>query len=248
MTSPIQTSPWQLATVEKIVPETPGVKTFTFRLPNWTTFRAGQHFDVRLTAPDGYQAQRSYSIATAPETKGTIDLTIELMEDGEVSPYFHEVVQPGDEIELRGPIGGPFTWTKGMGGPLFLVAGGSGVVPIMSILRHKRAVGPDVQAVLLFSSRSYESIIYRDELDNIEASDPNVTIIHTLTRSQPQGWKGYSRRIDKAMLRETLDRFDATPLVYVCASTGFVEAVSDGLISLGVPPDNIRTERFGPTG
>ncbi len=244
----LKTLEWQTGTVEQITEETFRVKTLTIRLPQWQRFRAGQHYDVRLTAPDGYQALRSYSIGSAPETEDVIDLTVELIEDGEVSPFFHEVIQQGDEIEVRGPIGGPFTWSKGTGGPLLLVAGGSGVVPVMSILRHKRLAAPDVQSALLFSSRAYVDIIYRDELEQIDTSNANTSIIHTLTRAQPEGWRGYSRRVDEAMLKETLDRFDETPLVYICASSGFVEAVADGLVALGISPDAIRTERFGPTG
>ncbi len=156
---------WQQATLEQIVVETHRVKSFTLRLPKWARYKPGQHVDVRLTAPDGYQAQRSYSIASAPENEGVIALSIELIADGEVSPFFHEIVQLGDEIEVRGPIGGPFTWTPALGGPLLLVGGGSGVVPLMSMLRHRANVAPEVPALLLYSSRSVDEVIYREQLD-----------------------------------------------------------------------------------
>ena len=240
--------PWQSGTVERVIVETYRVKTFTIRLPDWRLFMPGQHFDIRLTAPDGYQAQRSYSIASAPETKGVIDLTIELIPDGEVSPYFHETVRPGDEIELRGPIGGPFAWTNDVGGPLLLIAGGSGVVPLMSMLRHRRHAAPRIQALLLYSSRSFDDIIYREELEQTKATDPNLTVLHTLTRSQPGGWGGHSRRIDRPMLKEAIRRLNGTPHCYVCGPAPFVEAVADGLVEMGLPAERIRTERFGPSG
>jgi ferredoxin-NADP reductase len=236
---------WQIATVQKITVETYRTKTFTLSLPHWQPFLPGQHYDVRLTAPDGYQAQRSYSVGSDPETQGTIDLTIEVIPDGEVSPYFHEVVQPSDQIEVRGPIGGPFTWSRDLGGPLLLLAGGSGIVPLMSMLRHRRNAAPEVPALLLYSSRSVEDIIYRKEL---ETSGANLTVIHTLTRSQPPGWPGYSRRVDRQMLEEVVAQVGDSPNSYVCGPTPFVEAVADGLVDLGLPPEKIRTERFGPSG
>ncbi len=239
---------WQTGVVTRIVDETYRTKTFTIQLPSWQTFLPGQHFDVRLTAPDGYQAQRSYSIASAPETQGEIDLTIEVITDGEVSPYFHQVVQPGDSIELRGPIGGPFTWSKDIPGPLLLVAGGSGIVPLMSMVRHKGWSAQDVATLLLYSVRSEEDIIYRQELERLAAADATLTVVYTLTRSQPPGWSGYSRRVDPAMLAEVQTRSGQVPNVYVCGPTSFVETVADGLVSEGVPPEKIRTERFGPTG
>jgi ferredoxin-NADP reductase len=244
--SRIEVSPWQFATVEKIVVETPRVKTFTLRLNDWIPFRAGQHFDVRLTAPDGYQAQRSYSIASAPETVGAIDLTVELIEDGEVSPFFHEVVQTGDQIEMRGPIGGPFTWTAGMGGPLLLVGGGSGIVPLMSILRHMQNVAPEVRAVLLYSSRTWDDVIYRNELTADDEAG-RLVVQHTLTRSRPAGWSGYARRIDSAMLSDCLGLLDGAPLAYVCGPNGLVESAASTLLDLGIPANRIHTERFGPT-
>ncbi len=235
-----------MGTVERVVDENYRVKTFTFRLADWQSFRPGQHYRVRLTAPDGYQAQRSYSIASSPERSGVIDLTIELVQGGEVSPYFHEVVRPQDEIELRGPIGGPFTWTRKLGGPLLLVAGGSGVVPLMSMLRHRHCAARDVPAVLLYSSRSFDDIIYREELERL-AVEENVHVLHTLTRSRAEGWDGYSRRIDRPMLEEALSRLDGAPHAYVCGPTPLVEAVADELINLDLSPERIRTERFGPS-
>ena len=235
---------WQFGDVERIVDETFRVKTFTLRLPQWRPFVAGQHVDVRLTAPDGYQAQRSYSIASAPETEGVIDLTVEVMPDGEVSPYFHEVVEVDDTIEVRGPIGGPFTWTAAAGGPLLLVGGGSGIVPLMSMLRHRAAAAQEVPAVLLYSSRSLEEVIYRDELARDQA---NLTVLHTLTRSQPPDWGGYARRIDREMLTEAIERLSETCRVFICGSGSFAEHVANTLVDIGVAPERIRTERFGPS-
>jgi ferredoxin-NADP reductase len=245
--APARPLSWQIGTVERVIPETRRVKTLVFHLPAWWSFRPGQHVDLRLTAPDGYQAQRSYSIASAPEQEGSIELTIELIEDGEVSPYFHEVVE-GDQIEIRGPIGGPFTWTASMGGPLLLIAGGSGVVPLMSMLRHREATGSGVRTLLLYSSRSQDDIIYRRELDRMADADTDVLVWHTLTRTQPAGWTGNRRRIDPAMLSDALAQVGASPHTYVCGPTTFVEAVADGLVAAGVSPERIRTERFGPSG
>ncbi len=239
---------WQTGVVTCITRETYRAKTFTLELPRWQPFRAGQHYDVRLTAPDGYQAQRSYSVASAPETAGSIDLTIEVIPGGEVSPYFHEVVQTGDAVEVRGPIGGPFTWDKSAGGPLLLVGGGSGVVPLMSMLRHKLAAAPEVEALLLYSARSLDDVIYREALDDAEATDPNLAVELALTRQQPLGWRGYSRRVDAPMLAELLGRWREFPHSYVCGPTPFVESVADALVSVGVSPELVRTERFGPSG
>lgn len=237
---------WQTGVVEALRVETYRVKTFSIRLPTWRQFEPGQHFDVRLTAPDGYQAQRSYSIASAPEPEGTIELTIERVPEGEVSPYFHDAVRVGDDVELRGPIGGPFTWTKDVGGPLLLIAGGSGIVPLMSMVRHKKSVAPEVDARVVYSSRSLDDIIYRDELEQLETQEAHLTVSHTLTRSQPDGWGGYSRRVDRPMLAEALNATEGVPNVYVCGPTRFVETVSDTLVELGVPAEKVRTERFGP--
>jgi ferredoxin-NADP reductase len=243
-----RTLEWQIATVKAIKPETPKVKTFTLALPDWMEHRAGQHYDVRLTAPDGYQAQRSYSIASEPERAGEIDLTVELIEDGEVSTYMHDVLVEGDLIEVRGPIGGYFVWEAGMGGPLLLVAGGSGVVPLMSMIRHRASAGSDVPTRLLYSSRTPEDAIYMQELDRLRSQGRGLEIFQTFTRSQPPGWTGYSRRIDSRMLGEVAGPLGRAPQTFICGPTLLVEAVADGLVQLGVATQQIRTERFGPTG
>jgi ferredoxin-NADP reductase len=239
---------WQISTVVKVRVETPHVKTFTLALPNWTPHRAGQHYDVRLTTPDGYQAQRSYSVGSSPEQTGEIELTVERLEDGEVSTYLHDVLIVGDQVELRGPIGGYFIWEARMGGPLLLVAGGSGVVPLMAMLRHRKAQGSQVPTRLLYSSRTYEDIIYLGELESMSNEHTGLEVIHTLTRAQPTGWKGYSRRIDLHMLEEVTRPFGKQLIAYICGPTAMVEGVANGLVALGISPDHIRTERFGPTG
>jgi ferredoxin-NADP reductase len=230
---------WQLCDVAELVDETPRVKTIVLDAPDWPGHRAGQHVDIRLTAEDGYQAQRSYSIASAPENQ-QLAITVERLDDGEVSPYLAEELVVGDKLELRGPIGGYFVWEAELGGPLLLVGGGSGVVPLRSMLRHRAAVAPDVPACLLYSARSLDDVIYRDELDRFD-------VVYTLTREQPPGWTGYARRVDDAMLREVADA-NAEGLAYVCGPTRFVEAVADSLVGIGYAPERIRTERFGPTG
>ena len=225
--------------------ETPRVVTLQLASDAWPGHLPGQHVDVRLTAEDGYQAQRSYSIASSPAA-GRLALTIEDLPDGEVSPYLTEEVRPGDRFELRGPIGGYFTWTEATGGPLLLVAGGSGVVPLMSILRYRAAVGSEVPTVLLYSSRSWEEIIYRAELDRL-SQDPRVRVLHTLTRSHPEGWTGYTRRIDRAMLAEAA-AIAPGGRAYVCGPTVLVENVASELVALGYSPERVKTERFGPSG
>ncbi|HEV2452197.1 MAG TPA: ferredoxin reductase [Streptosporangiaceae bacterium] len=236
---------WRLAEVAKVVAETPHTFTIAFDVPGWPGHRAGQHVDVRLTADDGYQAERSYSIASAPD--GTrIDLTVERLDDGEVSPYLTGELRPGDQIELRGPVGGYFVWEPVQGGPLLLVAGGSGIVPLMAMLRDRAAAGSHAEARLLYSSRSWEEIIYRSELDRL-AGD-GLSVVHTLTRAHPPGWTGHARRVDAAMLAEVSPPPAARPLVYVCGPTPFVEAVAEALVRLGHQPAAIKTERFGPTG
>jgi ferredoxin-NADP reductase len=241
---------WQIGTVTSIQPQTDRVASFTIALPDWRPHRPGQHYDVRLTAEDGYQAQRSYSIASAADRVGEVELGIERIADGEVSPYFHDVVVEGDRVELRGPIGGYFVWEPGMGGPLLLVGGGSGVVPLMAMLRARRAAGDPTPAALLYSSRRVEDIIYLDELREL-AAEPNGPIVaHTLTRGQPPGWDGYARRIDAAMLAEVADRIGglgAAPLAYLCGPTLLVEHAAAALTDLGLAPARIRTERFGPS-
>jgi ferredoxin-NADP reductase len=237
---------WQLGKVVELTSETPRVKSIVLDIPDWPSHRAGQHVDVRLTAEDGYQAQRSYSIASAPED-GPVVLTVERLEDGEVSPYLVDELQSGDSLELRGPIGGYFAWEQSLGGPLFLVAGGSGIVPLRAMLRHRAAIGSSVPARLLYSSRSLEDVIYRDDLDRL-AADDQVKVAQTLTREWPDGWSGHRGRVDRALL----DKLSWSPaeraLTYVCGPTGFVEAVASALVELGHDPARIRTERFGPTG
>jgi ferredoxin-NADP reductase len=239
---------WQIATVKAIKPETSHVKSFTLTLPDWAPHRAGQHYDIRLTAEDGYQAQRSYSIASEPERMGEIDLTVERIEDGEVSTYLHDVLIPGDRIEARGPIGGYFVWEAAMREPLLLIAGGSGVVPLMSMVRHRAAAGGKAPARLLYSSRSFEDVIYYDELEKLRANGNGLEVFHTLTRSQPPGWKGYTRRIDADMLGEVARPLGRSLEVFICGPTRMVEAAADTLVKTGVKPAQIRTERFGPTG
>ncbi len=239
---------WQAATVDSITDETYRVKTFRVALSDWNGFRPGQHVDVRLTALDGYQAQRSYSIASPPEIGRVLDLSVELVEDGEVSPWFHQVAQPGDVFELRGPIGGPFTWTVDDGGPLLLVAGGSGVVPLMSMLRHRQAQNATSPAHLLYSSRTLDDVIYRDELEAYSSDPSGPRVSHTLTRKHPPGWAGFTRRIDREMIGELLDVMGEPSSVFICGPTAFVESVAAGLVSAGVDAEQIRTERFGPSG
>jgi ferredoxin-NADP reductase len=236
-----------VAEVVEVVPETPRVRSLALRAPAWPGHRAGQHIDIRLTAEDGYQAQRSYSIASAPED-AHVAITVERIADGEVSPYLVDELRPGDRLEIRGPIGGYFTWTAADGGPLLLVAGGSGVVPLMAMLRHRAAVGYTGSTTLLYSSRSVEDIIYRAELERLAAGDRSLRVAHTLTRSQPQGWTGYHRRIDHDLLAEVAPPSPARPLAFVCGPTRMVESAAEILTALGYAAARIKTERFGPTG
>jgi ferredoxin-NADP reductase len=237
---------WRLAAVAELVQEAPQAVTIAFNVPGWPGHVAGQHVDVRLTAPDGYQAQRSYSISSAPED-GRLAITVERIDDGEVSPYLAGVLEVGDEIELRGPIGGHFTWRVEDGGPLLLVGGGSGVAPLMSMLRHRAAQGSDVDARLLLSARTLDDVLFRDELDGLKSA-PGLAIRRTLTRERPDGWDGYDRRVDRAMLEEVGPPPAERPRVFVCGPTGFVESVADALVELGHDPGSIHAERFGPTG
>jgi ferredoxin-NADP reductase len=245
---PRPTIEWQLATVREITPETARAKTFTLELPNWRVHRAGQHYDVRLTAPDGYQAERSYSIASEPERTGEIDLTVELIPDGEVSDYMHGVLEPGDGIEVRGPIGGYFVWEASEPQPLGLVAGGSGVVPLMAMLRHRAAANGRQPARLLYSSRTDDDVIYATELERLRAANDGPGVFQTVTRGAPEGWTGYTRRIDAEMLKEVLEPLGPELRVFVCGPTLLVESVADSLVAIGIPPARIKTERFGPTG
>jgi ferredoxin-NADP reductase len=236
---------WLIAEAVDIVTETPRVKTIAFDVPGWPGHRAGQHVDVRLTAEDGYQAQRSYSIASAPNGTG-IELTVERLDDGEVSPYLTDELGRGDQIELRGPVGGYFVWEPSQGGPLLLVAGGSGVVPLMAMIRTRDAAASDAETRLLLSSRRWDDVIYRDELGRLHGD--GVSVVHTLTRSQPPGWTGYTRRVDAEMLAAVGPGPAELPRIFVCGSTPFVEAVAEALVQLGHEPHRVKTERFGPTG
>jgi len=234
---------WQTAAVTSVTRETASVVTIQLDPPDWPGHRAGQHLDVRLTAEDGYTAEREYSIASAPGEP--VAITVERLEDGEVSPYLTGDLRAGDELELRGPVGGYFVWEPGEGGPLMLLAGGSGVVPLRSILRHRQRTGSGVPARLLYSARSWEDVIYRDELgqhhDGVQAS-------YTLTRSQPAGWTGHTGRINQALLAEVAWPAEARPLAYICGPTSFVETAAAALVGLGYPPERVKTERFGGTG
>jgi ferredoxin-NADP reductase len=238
---------WLPAEVADVVSETPRVKSLILDVPGWPGHRAGQHVDVRLTGEDGYQAQRSYSIASAPEADD-LAIAVELVEDGEVSPYLVETVQAGDRFELRGPIGGYFVWTAALTGPLFLIAGGSGIAPLMAMLRHRAAAGSTVSARLLYSSRTFDDIIFRGELERLAAPGGGLEVTHTLTRSQPAGWRGETRRIDRDMLLRAGFPPSARPHIFVCGPTSLVEAVAQTLLDIGHEPSLIKTERFGPTG
>jgi ferredoxin-NADP reductase len=239
---------WQLGEMVATQAETARTKSITLALPNWRGHRPGQHVDVRLTAEDGYQAERSYSIASPPEEDRRVTLTVERLDDGEVSPYLTGELRVGDKVELRGPIGGYFVWEAHMGGPLLLVAGGSGIVPLVAMLRYRAAVGSTIATRLLSSSRSYENVIYCDELDRLERSGTMLEVVQTLTRAQPPGWTGYSRRIDTQMLREVAWPSDQHPLMFICGPTPFVETAAASLVTLGYEPARIKTERLGPTG
>jgi ferredoxin-NADP reductase len=231
--------------VVSLVEETPSVRSLVLDVPGWPGHRPGQHLDVRLTAEDGYRAERSYSIANAPEGERVV-LTVERLDDGEVSPYLTDELRPGDDLELRGPVGGYFVW-DGRDGPLLLVGGGSGVVPLASIARHRAAIGSDVPARLLLSSRTLADVIYRSELDSLVSSS-GLEVVHTLTRDQPPGWTGRTGRVDRTLLEEVAWPVAERPLTFVCGPTGFVEAVAEALVGLGHDPARIRTERFGATG
>jgi ferredoxin-NADP reductase len=224
--------------------ETPRVRTLELNVPGWTGHRAGQHLDVRLTAEDGYQAERSYSIASAPGE--SLALTVERLDDGEVSPYLVDDARESDAFEVRGPIGGYFVWEPADPARVLLVAGGSGVVPLMAMARSRARAGGNAPMRLLYSSRSFDEVIYREELESLEGN--GFEVVHTLTREQPSGWSGYSRRIDPELLAEVAWPAKDEPKVFVCGSTRFVDAAADGLVGLGYDPRSIRTERFGATG
>lgn len=243
----IKPAAWQAATVLSIREETSRVKTIQFAVNDWPGHMAGQHADVRLTAEDGYRAERSYSIASPPEVPG-VELTVERLEDGEVSPFLTEQLQPGDAIELRGPIGGYFVWSAAeRRNPLLLVGGGSGIVPLMCMLRHRRLSQSAVPAALLYSARTRDDVIYRDELNDIARNDPRLTLRVTLTRDREPGWTGAIGRIDLPAVQAVLKDLGGPADIFVCGSAGFVEAASMLLLQAGQPRDAIRTERFGPS-
>lgn len=228
------------------VEETPRVRSIVLGVPGWAGHLAGQHVDVRLTAEDGYQAQRSYSIASPPEDGERLTITVERLPDGEVSPYLVDELRRGDRLEFRGPIGGYFVWD--MGGPLLLVAGGSGIAPLMAMVRHRAANGSRVPTRLLNSSRSLEDVIYRLELERLAGRGDGLEVIHTLTRVQPSDWTGYRRRIDREMLADIAWSPEQGQVAFVCGPTPLVESVASALVDLGHEAGRIKTERFGPTG
>lgn len=237
---------WQAATITKIVRQTPRVISFFFRPATPFSWRPGQHADVRLTAPDGYTAQRSYSIANVPENGEEIELAIERLDDGEVSSFFHDVAAAGDEIELKGPLGGHFVWTVEDGGPLLLVGGGSGVVPLMSMLRHRAARGSSVPAALLYSSRNWDEVIFREELLGLDARGDGFALTFTITREAAKRAQDLSRRIDPVAVRTVLSGLPAAPAhAFVCGNNAFVSTAADALVAAGIAPDRIRTERYG---
>jgi ferredoxin-NADP reductase len=237
---------WQVGTVDDVVVETPRAKTLVLDVPGWPGHVAGQHVDVRLTAEDGYQAERSYSIASAPEDPA-VRITVERLDDGEVSPYLTEELRVGDGFELRGPIGGYFVWRAADGGPLLLVAGGSGLVPLMAMLRHRATRSSIVDTRLLLSVRSVDDVLYRDELLSLGAGD-GLDVHETFTREPPADWRGFARRIDAEMLREVGPSPAERPRIFICGPTAFVERAADLLVELGHDPAAIHAERFGPTG
>jgi len=239
---------WRVGEVAELVDETPRVRSLVMSVQDWPGHLAGQHVDVRLTADDGYQTQRSYSIASPPDIAGRVAVTVERIDDGEVSPFLAGEVQVGDMLEFRGPIGGYFVWDVAAGGPLFLVAGGSGVCPLMAMLRHRAARASTVPTRLLYSARSLDDVIYRDELDRLAAAADGLEVSYTLTRAQPVEWNGYRRRVDRAMLEEVAWPPWEQALTFVCGPTPLVESVAEALVQLGHDAARIKTERFGPTG
>lgn len=238
---------WRVATLVGARAETSQVRSLALEVPGWGGHLPGQHVDLRVTAEDGYQAQRSYSIASAPQGR-LLELTVERLPDGEVSPYLVDVLAPGDQLEVRGPIGGWFVWDGNSPAPLILAAGGSGIVPLMSIMRHRAAIGGRVPTRLLFSSHSLDHAIYREELDDLATDGSGLEVLHVLTRRHPPGWHGYARRIDRAMLAEVAWPPEDGPETFVCGPTPLVETVATGLRELGHASERIKTERFGPTG
>ena len=246
--TPLPRRDWQEATAVAFRKETANVTSIAFNVPNWSGHSAGQHVDVRLTAPDGYQAERSYSLASPAGDAKQVELTIERIENGEVSQFLADTLTVGDLIEIRGPIGGYFTWNPGDASPLMLIAGGSGVVPLMSMLRTRYKVGSTAPARLLYSSRTIEDIIYRHELDRLIVNRDGFSLVHALTRGVPDGGQGERRRVDREMLAAHTFRATDGPQIFVCGPTAFVEIVADQLVALGHQESSIKTERFGPTG
>jgi ferredoxin-NADP reductase len=239
---------WRLGRLAERVDETARARTLVLDVPDWPGHAPGQHVDVRLSAPDGYQARRSYSIASPPEDTGRVALTVERIDNGEVSPYLVDELAPGDQLEFRGPIGGYFVWSTAVSGPLLLVAGGSGICPLMAMLRHRARQGSTVPTRLLYSSRSLEDVIYRKELDALAARGDGLEVFYTLTRSPPSGRGGFARRIDRDMLTEVAQAPADQPVCMVCGPTPLVETVASTLVELGHAPERVKTERFGPTG
>jgi len=238
---------WTLGEVVELVQETPRVASLYLNIPDWPGHLAGQHVDVRLTAEDGYVAERSYSIASPPEDRW-VALTVERLDDGEVSPYLVGELRVGDRVELRGPIGGYFVWRAGQDLPLLLVGGGSGVVPLMAMLRHRAKAAHKAPARLLYSSRTLDDVIYREELERLGSAGDGLTVFHTLTREKPARWTGYTRRLDESMMKEVAWPTEQMPAVFVCGPTSFVEAAATLLVAMGYAPQTIKTERFGATG
>ncbi len=237
---------WQEAIVERIEPIAPGLKSFTLRPKSWRPFLPGQHVELRLTAPDGYQARRSYSVASAPEQVGTYEIGVARLADGEVSPFLHDTVQPGDTLEMRGPRGGYFNWTEADGGPLLLAGGGSGVVPLLSIVRHRAAAAPEERALLLLSARTWDTVPWRDELLARERDEFGFRLLLALTREKPRRLGDLGRRVDAEAVEAAISLLRFPPrLAYVCGSTGFVEAASGALVAAGMPAELVRTERYG---
>jgi len=241
---------WQIATVRSISDESPRVKLFELELSDAVKFRAGQFYDIQLTAPDGYQAQRSYSITSSPDDLGSIELAIELISDGEVSSYFHEAVEVGEQVEVRGPIGGHFTWNPRLPKPVLFIGGGSGIAPMMSMLRHRQSSGSHTPALLLFSVRSHADLLFREELEKMSQDDPELKLIFTLTRGAPTDWSGEARRIDREMIDAAVENLAGSgglpDRAYICGGSDFVEAVGNLLLDTGMGFRSIRTERFGP--
>ena len=238
---------WQIAEIIETVQETSQTKSLIFDVPEWQGHFAGQHIDIRLTAEDGYQVERSYSISSPPENGQKVAITVEKVEDGEVSPYLTDIVEEGDKLELRGPIGGYFVWkaNQTLTKPLLLIAGGSGIVPLMSMLRHRNLNPINSDATLIYSAKTSSDIIFYDELNELAEKDGTLKTVFVVTREQPVNWQGYARRIDLPMFEEVLGKTTNDFDVFICGPTAFVEAAADLLREFGISPQNIKTERFG---